>query len=82
MLTDFGDPVIRKAINKIEFYRFSNLKNIFPDLHSIDELIHSEKYLGRLKISLTGHTGQLSELLPGEKLRITINVLSEISKSL
>ncbi|MGK2863483.1 MAG: hypothetical protein ACSLE0_16245, partial [Chitinophagaceae bacterium] len=82
LLTDFGDPIIRKAINKIEFYRFSNLKNIFPDLNSIDELVHSEKYLGQLKINLTGHTRQLTELLPGEKLRITINLLSEISKSL
>jgi type III restriction enzyme len=82
-LLDFGAPIVRKAIDKIEFYRFNNLKNYFPNLQSINEFITSNKYLGKVNnINVEGLSNQLSNINPVEKLRICIKVLYEISESI
>ena len=81
-LSDFGAPVIRKAINKLEFYRFSNLKRIFPNLNSIAEFISSDQYLGKIKLDVTGLPEQIINLSPQEKLEASLTVLENISTAL
>ena len=43
---DFGENIIRGALDKFEFYRFDNLKKYFPHLKSVYEFISSPNYLG------------------------------------
>lgn len=76
---EFGTAIIRKALQRIEFYEFSNLKKFLPNLKSVTEFITSEKYLGKLKIEVTGLSEQVKNLTPDEKLDAVIQVLSEIS---
>lgn len=78
-LKDFGKSIIRKAIQKIEFYEFSNLKKYLPNLKSIDEFIDSNDYLGKLKVEVTGLPDKVNNLSPDEMLDSTIQVLNTIS---
>jgi type III restriction enzyme len=81
-LAVMGKHVIRKALNKIEFYQFDNLssKKFLPNLKSIDEFITSENYLGSVKhIEITGLPEQVKNLSSEEKLLISSKVLVEIA---
>lgn len=79
LLKDFGTAVVRKALQRIEFYEFSSLKKYLPNLRSVTEFITSDSYLGRIKIEVTGLPEQVANLSPDEKLDAAIQVLSEIS---
>jgi type III restriction enzyme len=79
-LISFGIPVIRKAINKLEFYQFNNLKKHLPNLNSVSEFITSTDYLGNVKIEIEGTKEQLANLSPQEKLDATIKVLQDIAQ--
>ncbi len=81
-IISFGVPVIRKAIDKLEFYTFSNLSNYFPNLRSIIEFITSAKYLGRIKVEVKGTSAQAMRLSQEEKLEIAISVLERISQKI
>ena len=78
-LSDFGNHIIRKAINKLEFYQFSNLKLFLPNLKSISEFITSINYLGKIKLDISGLPEQIKNLTATEKLYATIKVLEKIA---
>lgn len=78
-LADFGEHIIRKAINKLDFYQFSNLKKLLPNLTSISEFITSADYLGKIKLDVSGLPEQIASLSPKEKLEASIKVLESIS---
>lgn len=79
LLKDFGVAIVRKALQRIEFYEFSTLKKYLPNLKSVTEFITSENYLGKIKIEVTGLPEQVSNLSPDDKLNAAIQVLNEIS---
>lgn len=79
-LTDFGINIIRKALNRLEFYKFNNLKSFLPNLKSVSEFITSINYLGKVKVDIKGLLHQINNLTPRQKLEITINVLEKISQ--
>jgi len=78
-LVDFGEPIVRKAMNKLEFYQFSNLKKLLPNLKSVSEFITSNDYLGKIKLEVSGLPEQINDLSPKEKLDATVKVLEDIS---
>jgi len=78
-LADFGEHIIRKAINKLEFYQFSNLKRILPNLNSVSEFITSNDYLGKIKLDVAGLPEQIENLSSKEKLDASVKVLEDIS---
>jgi type III restriction enzyme len=81
-ITDFGEHIVRKALNKLDFYKFSNLKGYLPNLKSISEFITSENYLSRVRLEISGLKEQINNLTPKEKLDAVIKVLDNISKVL
>ena len=81
-LIDFGETILRKALGRIAFYHFNNLKTLFPQLDSITEFITSENYLGNVHLIIKGTAIQLQTLSPKEKLTTTIKVLDGISQFL
>jgi len=78
-LADFGEHIVRKAINKLNFYKFSNLRIYLPNLKSITEFVTSENYLGKVKLAVSGLPEQIENLTPREKLDATIKVLESIA---
>lgn len=79
-LNKFSKPIIRKALNKLSFYRFSNLQHYFPNLNSISEFINDDRFLNEIKIELTGNTEQVQNPTNEMKLEAAISALDEISR--
>lgn len=78
-LSDFGENIIRTAINMLDFYKFSNLRVHLPNLKSISEFMTSENYLGKVKLDISGLPEQIKNLTPREKLEASIKVLEDIA---
>jgi len=78
-LKDFGSRLLRKATNKLSFYRFDNLKTYLPNLASVSEFIASESYLGNVKVEISGLAGQLEHLSIRDQLDATLQVLEAIA---
>jgi type III restriction enzyme len=80
-IKDFDTTVIKKAIYKLEFYSFSNLKKFFPNLETLDEFISDKNYLGSIKMTISGLASQL-DLTPDDVLDAVLQVLEHVSKSI
>jgi type III restriction enzyme len=71
--------IIRKAIQRLDFYQFDNLKKYFPNLKSIKEFISSEDYLEQLNVHVQGPKKLLQNLQTGDELYIVVDLLDQIS---
>ena len=78
-LSEFGERIILKALHRLDFYNFSNLKTWLPNLKSFSEFISSDKYLSKITIEVEGTKSQVENLIPSEKLEIAVTVLSDIA---
>jgi type III restriction enzyme len=81
-LIELGLPICLKATENIPFFNFDNLKRILPQLTSTREFITSEKWLGKIPVTLIGSEDRLKNLYPKEKLRIAENILRRIKNDL
>ncbi len=79
-LLGFGESVVRKAIQQIEFYEFDNLKHYLPNLKSIHEFITSERYLGKVCLEVSGTTQQVNALSADDKLDAAVQVLTNFAE--
>lgn len=76
----FDARYIKKALQKSDFYHFANLKKYLPQLNSMKEFIHGEKWLNadKLKLFLTVPQEYRSEALTADEiLKVTIDLLKE-----
>jgi type III restriction enzyme len=78
-LHEFDKSVIRTALQRLSFYEFSNLKKFLPQLDSIHQFITSKRYLGQLKIEVTGIKEEIENLTQDQKLDAALQLLEEIS---
>lgn len=78
-LISFGIPVIRKAIQRLPFYNFTNIERKYPHLKSITEFITSDNYLANIQIELRGTRERLKDVSPRQRLEFAIEVLNKIS---
>lgn len=73
---------MRKAISRLEFYRFNNLKSFLPNVASIAEFITSPNYLGKIKVEVEGSEDKINSVTPDDKLKIAVQILQNISETL
>jgi type III restriction enzyme len=78
--SDFGDNIVRNALDRIEFYKFENLKKYFPYIKSIKEFISSSNYLGGIEIEILGPKDKINKLTPVQKLEMALSVVKKISE--
>ncbi len=77
----FWDKIIlKKAVNKIPFYRFDSIKRYFPSVNSVDEFI--SKKLAEIEVDVTGLEKDIKNLLPKDKLNICLSFLTVISEEI
>ena len=79
-LNSFGTAIVRKAIQRLEFFEFKNLKGFLPNLTSINEFITSQEYLGKLSVEFSGKEEHIKNPSADEKLEATIKLLEHVSK--
>ena len=68
--------IVNKALMKFPNYRFSKLKEIFPNLRSTKEFVTDEKFLGGVKIDIKSPDEDLS---PTDLYNAVRQVLNELS---
>lgn len=76
----FDVRYVKKAIQRLEFYKFENLKNYLPLLNSMNDFIYGEKWLNarKMKLFLTVPIEyQSTDISPEEILKVTIDLLKE-----
>jgi type III restriction enzyme len=78
-LGDFGDTILRKAMAKLDFYKFNNLKKYFPSLTSSNEFVNSLK---DITVDITSSREKLDNLTPEDKLKVCLNVLMQLEKEI
>jgi type III restriction enzyme len=78
-LTDLGISVIRKAMQRLDFYQFDNIKKQLPHLKSAQEFMTSEHYLAPIKVEFSGPPGRVNDLIPEDKLQAATKVLMEVA---
>ncbi len=61
-VSDIEKYVILKALQKSDFYNFSNITEFVPEIKSADDLIESEKYLAGFGITLEGRKEDIENL--------------------
>ncbi len=81
-MSELGNHILRAAINRLESYKFSALKESFPSLPSIKYFIESESYLAKLSITVSGREEVLRNLSQSNKLGIATEVLRQIEPML
>ncbi len=79
-LADFGTAILHKAMQRLEFYEFKNLKMYLPNLQSVNEFMTSDSYIGSVRVEVSGTPEQVENISPSEKLRAATQILSEISQ--
>lgn len=79
-LSDFGENIIRGALDKFEFYKFETLKKYFPQIKSVREFVLSPNYLGGVEIEVSGPKDKLNKLMPIEKLKMALFVVKSIAE--
>ena len=77
---DFGENIIRGALDRLEFYKFGILMNYFPHIKSVEEFILSPKYLGGVDIEVLGPKDKIDYFTPVQKLQVALFVVKTISE--
>jgi type III restriction enzyme len=78
-ISSFGLPVLRKAMQRLEFYEFENLKKYLPNLKSAQEFLTAPEYMGNIKVEVSGTPEQVTSMSANDRLFIATKVLEEAS---
>jgi type III restriction enzyme len=79
-ISDFGENIVRNALDKIEFYKFETLKKYFPFVKSVKEFISSPKFLRDVEIEVSGVKDTIYNLSPTQKLVIVLLIVKKVSE--
>ena len=78
-LGSFNESILRKALSKLDFYNFNNLKKYFPELNSINEFIESFK---QINVDVRSSKERLNNLTPDDKLEVCLSVLNQLESQI
>ncbi len=76
--SDININIVRKALDKFEFFNFRTLKQYFPNLKSRREFIQSKDYLGGTSVSVSGTKDIIEQLIPDDLLKVVLDVTRQI----
>ena len=80
-LADLGKNIIYEAMNRIDFYKFNNLKTFFPHIDSIQQFIDNEDYIKAVVVNVTSNELHLTNLSQDDKLSLVVSVLNDLAES-
>jgi len=78
-LKTFNEAIARKALSKLDFYKFDNLKKYFPKLNSMNEFIESLK---QIRVDIRSSKEKLNSLTPDDKLDVCLTVLKQLESQI
>ena len=78
-LADFGQPILRFALDTLDFFHFNRLRGFFPHLSGMGQFMISDHFLGSVTVKVTGLPDDLKALSARQKLEIAQFVLHQIA---
>lgn len=69
------NAVLRKAFDRLEFYRFETIKLLFPHISAMSEF---SEWLSDIEVEITSSPEKLDEFSQDEKLEVTLSILSSL----
>lgn len=81
-INGFEAHILRKALDKIDFYQFNNLSVYFPKLKSINEFITANDYSGLIEVEVYAKNGKLDNLTNKDKFDIALYVFKELAQKI
>jgi len=81
-LKNFPLHVKRKALNKLPFYTFTNLKKHFPSLESVMEFLTSPDYALHLNVQVEGNAALVNNLTHEMLLDICTSVFNDVATAI
>lgn len=75
----WDNTILLKGLNKIPFFKFDNIKRLFPSAKSMVDFVTNEKFLGGVIVDVTGLEKDVKDLLPSQKLEIVVYVANKIA---
>lgn len=82
LLINWNHVLLKKAMSCIPFYYFDRLQRFFPSLNSVDDFITDMKYLGEVKVAVSGLEKDVKDLTPQIRLTIAKSVLNDIANEI
>lgn len=74
--------LIKKGLNKIPFYQFSNIRRYFPSVKSIDSFVTDSNYFGGINVEVTGLQKDTKELSNQQKIEIIAEIGLKIANEI
>lgn len=71
-----------KALSKLKFFRFNNLKKHFPHLDSVEKFITDDSYANTISVELSGTKEQVESPTPDMFLEACIQVFDDTAKQI
>lgn len=81
-LNDIEKHILRKAIDRVDLFRFSELSHYTPNLKSIEELMTSKNYAGLVDVELYAKNGRLDNLTNTDKYEIALSVFKDLAEKI
>ena len=81
-LSEIDKRIIRKALSKVPFYNFSNIRNYFPGIKSISEFMNNEGFLRNVILELSGNIEKLSDLSKSQQLDVVTKSLLRLANEI
>jgi type III restriction enzyme len=78
-LGDIESHILRKALDRVDFYKFDNLQTYLPNLKSSKDFIVKNEYLAGIEVEVSGKESDLKNLSNRTKYDIGVSVLKEIA---
>ncbi len=77
-LRELGLQIVKKAMQKDDFFSYSSLKEILPELKSVDDFISLPRYLGGVRIRFNGLERNIESISPDESLKAILKLLEQV----
>lgn len=81
-ISQIDKHIFKNALARKEFFKFENIKKLFPKVNSLNDLIENKKLLADIKINFMGSAEDLSNLSNEHKFKAVLAVLDEIEEKL
>lgn len=75
----FNRNILRKAIAKLEFYKFHNFRKYFPNLDSMNTFLD---WFTNMSVDLRSSEHRLNNLTPDDKLDVCLQILNQLENNI
>ena len=82
LIKEIDRHVVKNAVSRKEFFKFENIKRIFPKIESVNDIIESDDFLANIRINFTGLADDINNLSNRNKFRAIVSVLDEAEEKL